>query len=81
MFGRHLLLLLSFSVCGVFSTVAKKLDLEQLRGLRSRAKTGVVEMNTVQFKSFSLVDHGDRNYHLFVLFNALDPSTKCPVCA
>lgn len=55
-------------------------NLKTLENLKIKHGKGIIELNTDLFKKFSNIDNKDRNYHLFILFNALDAETKCQVC-
>lgn len=54
--------------------------LEKLKSTDTKVGGGYFELNTAHFRKFSLVEHPNRNFHLFVLFNAVDAETGCPVC-
>lgn len=55
-------------------------DLATLETLQSKSRNGIIEFNSNLLKKFSLIDHQKRNYHLFVIFNALDKETNCEFC-
>jgi hypothetical protein len=57
-----------------------KFNLKYLEKLQSAAKNGYIEINQEQFKKFSMIEHENRGFNLFVLFISLDPSMGCAAC-
>lgn len=55
-------------------------SLSTLENLQRKSSSGVIEFNSDLLKKFSLIEHQDRNFHLFIIFNALDKETNCEVC-
>jgi hypothetical protein len=76
-------------VCALFHNLAhcsekpiKKnvFGIETLKGLKAKTSRPVFEFSTEHLVKLSYVPYSERNFHLFVLFNALDEETNCQAC-
>lgn len=57
-----------------------KFSVSTLNDLKSKSDNVVIKFNSDLLKKFSLLDHPQRDFNLFILFNALDKETNCQFC-
>ena len=62
-------------------TQSGQLSLKIMNDLQAKNRGGIIEFNTDLVKKFSTIDYTKRDFHLFILFNALDKETNCQFCS
>lgn len=51
-----------------------------LSQLESKNRGGLIDFNADLFKKLTSLEYTKRDFHLFIIFNALDKETNCQYC-
>lgn len=80
--GYFAILILHLSVLFAKTDIkhSDKLSASFLENLSRKSNDGIIEFNTELLRKLSLIEHSQRDFNLFVLFNALDAETNCQLC-